>query len=71
MKSTLEIAGRKGEWFIHDPQGRLEDDCGPYTTKEEAADDMRGLERFFRYEVGRKPSRPVAVVQAAPVGFLF
>ena len=43
----------------------------PGVSKEEAQDDMRGLERFFRYEVNRKPTAPIAAAGAAPAGFLF
>lgn len=43
--SSLHVVGRKGEWFIRDDWGRMED-AGPYTTREEAEDDRRGLERF-------------------------
>lgn len=64
MNSSMETIGRKGEWFVHDPQGRQED-CGPYSTREEAEEDRRGLERFW---AAWKPAKAVKVL---PEGMLF
>ena len=50
---TLRITGKRNEWYIRDPQGRM-DDCGPYTTRDEAEEDRRGMERFFDVEAKRK-----------------
>lgn len=62
---TLTITGHKGEWYVHDPQGRMED-CGPYQTKDDAEDDRRGLERFFAAWKPSKSKQP-----EAPAGMLF
>ena len=56
MSGKLIITGQRGEWFIHDQDNRFED-CGPYTTREEAEDDRRGLQRFVDVEVHRKPKK--------------
>ena len=42
------IKREDGWWIINVPSDVSE--CGPYDTKAEAADDMRGLKRFFKYE---------------------
>lgn len=65
MKSSLEITGRKGEWYVVDPLSRMPD-CGPYSTKEEADDDRQGLERFWR----DNPTIGGGTVRA-PEGMLF
>ncbi len=36
-----------GYWIKKIPDS---EDCGPYKTKEDAEDTMRGLERFFKYQ---------------------
>lgn len=38
----------KRDWWIIDVPGT--DDCGPYPRKEEADEDRRGMERFFKYQ---------------------
>lgn len=63
--TTLQVTGRKGEWYIHDPQARQED-CGPYSTREDAESDARGLDRFWR---NWKPS--TVKPAPAPAGLLF
>ncbi len=43
----MQTTRRKTGWWITDvPEC---DDCGPYTTRAEADDDRRGLERFGRW----------------------
>jgi hypothetical protein len=43
----VKVVKRKKEWWITG----IEDcaDCGPYDTKADAEDDMRGLKRFDKY----------------------
>lgn len=64
-KSSLQITGRKGEWYVVDPSGRMET-CGPYETKDEAEEDRRGLERFWAAWRPSKPTQP-----DTPAGILF
>jgi len=45
-KMTLEQRNR--EWWITGVPDTVTE-CGPYDTRAEAADDMRGLARFFKY----------------------
>lgn len=41
-----------GWWIVDTPQDV--DEMGPYDTKADAQDDLRGVERFFKYEVNRR-----------------
>jgi len=44
----MKVIKRPDGWWIT----KVPDceDCGPYSTKELAEDDMRGLERFYKYK---------------------
>jgi len=43
---ALDLQWRAGEWWIigHDPE------MGPYLTKHEAQDDLRGVKKFYKKE---------------------
>lgn len=45
--ARLELDHREDGWWIIDPKKEL-DDHGAYTTKGEADEDRRGLERFLK-----------------------
>jgi hypothetical protein len=48
MECNLKLTKRKDGWWITNfPEGF--DECGPYTTKDEAAEDKRGLERTLAH----------------------
>ncbi len=46
---TLEIQqrGKRAYWITGLPDG--DPDCGSYETLQEAREDMRGLNRFYKY----------------------
>jgi hypothetical protein len=46
----VNITKRPDGWWITDTPADYGGDVGPYTTKAEADDDRRGLERFERGE---------------------
>lgn len=51
---TLTLSRTTTGYWINDPTGEILDGpCGPYTSKAEADEDLRGLERFHKY--GDKP----------------
>jgi hypothetical protein len=57
-------AEEKGWWIVRVPNGWEE--MGPYATKAEALDDLRGLRNFLRY--GDEPGFASAVPTAKPAG---
>jgi hypothetical protein len=68
---TRYLFSRDHAWWIGENPADPEGPIGPYKTKAEAADDMRGLNRTDRYE-GRRgfvtstpPSREKRVLTAA------
>jgi hypothetical protein len=40
------VKKKDGWWITDTPEG---EDFGPYATQKEAAEDLRGLERFYKY----------------------
>lgn len=47
MKHKLKLTKRSDGWWVTGwPDGGFED-CGPYTTKDEANEDRQGLERML------------------------
>ena len=41
------VKRRDGWWIENVPEC---EDCGPYSTRKQADSDMRGMERFFKFE---------------------
>jgi len=48
MTTTHTTRRPDGWWIVDTPDGI--DECGPYTTKAEAEEDLRGIRRFLKYE---------------------
>ena len=52
-KCSMRTIRRKSGWWVIDiPESP--DGCGPYDLKKDAAEDMRGMEVFFRNENNRE-----------------
>jgi hypothetical protein len=49
MACLIECTKRaNGWWFCYLPESGPDGECGPYTTRDEAEDDGRGVVRFYR-----------------------
>lgn len=48
MAEPLSVTKKDDGWWIVDPNNQDCPEYGPYTTKAEAEDDKRGVERFWR-----------------------
>lgn len=69
----MRIEKRQDGWWILDvpcqgADGQGWTSCGPYATKAEAADDKRGLERFFREQPLTEVPRPTFLQSGASDG---
>ena len=50
-KTILTLAKTTAGWWVLDATGEILDaPCGPYSSRAEAEDDRRGLERSEKYE---------------------
>jgi hypothetical protein len=52
MGDQMKCVKRGNEWWIVHVPDMDEEGAGPYDTKADATDDMRGLERFYKHLYG-------------------
>jgi hypothetical protein len=66
----MECVKRADGWWIESPaiEGGA---CGPYRTKDEAAEDRRGLARFYRDNPGFRADAPSPAPATAPAEPMF